>query len=86
MTRKFSELKQKEVIHTGDGERMGFVSDIEVDEITGRVISICVPGAYKILGLFGKEPDRVIPWEQIKKIGDDLIMVENVRRNTENNT
>ena len=40
MTRKFSELKQKEVIHTGDGERLGFVSDIEVDEITGRVISI----------------------------------------------
>ena len=85
MTRKFSELKQKEVIHTGDGERLGFVSDIEVDEITGRVISISVPGTYKILGLFGKEPDKVIPWEQIKKIGDDLIMVENIRRDKEIN-
>lgn len=79
MTYLFSELRSKEVIHVGDGERLGFVSDVEIDTVTGRVVSISVPGAYKILGLFGKETDRRIPWENIKKIGDDLVIVENMR-------
>lgn len=71
----FSELRAKEVIHVGDGERLGFVSDVEIDSVTGRVISIRVPGGYRAFGLLGKLPERVIPWENIKKIGDDLIIV-----------
>lgn len=79
MVYRFSELRAKEVIHVGDGERLGFVSDLEVDAVTGRIVSVSVPGPYRAFGLLGKEPDRVIPWEQIKKIGDDLIIVENLR-------
>ncbi len=79
MTYKFSEFRAKEVIHSGNGERLGFVSDLEIDSVTGRVTSISVPGGYRFFGIFGKEPDRVIPWEHIKKIGDDLIMVENTK-------
>lgn len=80
MTYTFSGLRTKEVIHVGDGERLGFVSDIEIDAVSGRVVSISVPGAYKVLGILGKEPDRRIPWENIKKIGDDLVIVENLHR------
>ena len=80
MTYTFSELKNKEVIHVGDGERLGFVSDMEIDTVTGRVLSISVPGTYRILGLIGNEPDRRIPWEHIKKIGDDLVIVENLHK------
>ncbi len=83
MTYTFSELRAKEVIHTGDGERLGFVSDIEIDAVTGRVLSLRVPGGYRMLGIFGREPERVIPWENIKKIGDDLIMVERLGRNSD---
>ncbi len=83
MTYLFSELKTKEVIHVGDGDRLGFVSDLEIDAITGRIISISVPGAYRAFGLLGKESDRRIPWENIKKIGDDLVIIENIRRKTE---
>lgn len=72
---KFSDLKAKEVIHIIDGERIGFISDIEIDPESGKVTSLCVPGAYKIFGLFGREPDRKIPWECIKKIGDDLVII-----------
>lgn len=79
MTYLFSDLRTKEVIHVGDGERLGFVSDIEFDAVSGRIVSISVPGAYKVLGMFGKEPDKKIPWENIKKIGDDLIIVENYK-------
>ena len=79
MTYTFSGLRTKEVIHVGDGERLGFVSDIEIDAVTGRVVSISVPGAYRILGILGKDPDRRIPWENIKRIGDDLVIVENLK-------
>lgn len=76
MIYKFSELRTKEVIHIVDGERLGFVSDIEIDDTTGKVISISVPGAYKAFGILGKEPDRVVKWENIIKIGDDLVMID----------
>ena len=76
MTVNFSELRTKEVINIEDGERLGFVSDITLDTMSGKICSISVPGAYKLLGLIGREDDKVIPWENIKKIGDDLIIVE----------
>ena len=28
--------------------------------------------------LFGREPDLIIPWDQIKCIGEDTVLVENV--------
>ena len=77
MNFKFSELHTKEVIHLADGERLGVVSDMEIDFDTGKVISISVPGGYKMFGMFGREPERTIPWENIKKIGDDLIIIDN---------
>lgn len=78
MVLKFSDLKAKEVIHIVDGERVGFISDIEIDSETGNVTAICVPGGYKAMGLLGKEPDRAIRWECIKKIGDDLVIIDSV--------
>ncbi len=76
MVIKFSDLRSKEIIHILNGDRVGFISDFEIDFESGKVLSITVPGSYKALGLLGKEPDRVIKWESIKKIGDDLIIIE----------
>lgn len=75
----FSELRSKEVINIGDGERLGFVSDIALDTATGKISSVSVPGAYKLLGMIGREDDKIIPWEEIKKIGDDLIIIESLK-------
>ena len=44
---KFSEIKLKEVICAADGERLGFVSDLDIDEESGRIRSLLVPGAYR---------------------------------------
>ena len=80
MTVKFSDLRAKEVINIGDGERLGFVADVTIDTVSGKISSISVPGAYRLLGLIGREEDKVIPWESIKKIGDDLIIVEGINK------
>lgn len=67
------DLRCKEVICIGDGSRLGFVSDVEIDTCTGRLVAIVVPGRGK-LGFLGKRNDCVIPWEAICRIGDDIIL------------
>jgi YlmC/YmxH family sporulation protein len=51
-------------------------SDLEIDAQTGRITAIVVPGQGKFLGLFGKSEDFVIPWERIRRIGVDVILVD----------
>jgi YlmC/YmxH family sporulation protein len=70
------DLRQKEVINALDGLRYGFVSDLEIDEAEGQVQSLVVPGPGRVFGVFGREQEYRIPWEKIKKIGDDIILVE----------
>ncbi|KAB3533176.1 YlmC/YmxH family sporulation protein [Alkaliphilus serpentinus] len=71
-----SELTQKEVINVTDGKRIGVITDLEVDLIKGRITAIIIPALGKFMGIFGKEHDFEIPWNQIKKIGEDVILVE----------
>lgn len=76
MTVKMSELRCKEVICVADGQRLGFVCDIQIDVPEGCVRSIIVPGPCRFLGLFGRRNDYVIPWQCIRRIGPDIILVE----------
>lgn len=70
------EMRQKEVINTRDGCRLGYICDIEVDTENGKIEKIIVPGPGKIFGIFGREQEYQIPWDAIKQIGDDLILVD----------
>ena len=73
---KTSELREREVVNTLDGRRLGLASDLEIEVETGRIKAIVVPGPGKFLKMFGKSEEFVIPWEWIKKIGVDVILVE----------
>ncbi len=79
MNCSINELKTKEVINVTDGARLGFVSDVEIDLIDGRLTAIIVPGAYRMMGFLGREDDIVIKWENIKKIGDDIIIIDSLK-------
>ncbi len=70
------DLKQKEVINVSDGGKYGYVADLEIDKTTGKIKSLIIPITGKMLNLFGKEEEYVIPWEEVKQIGDDLIIVD----------
>lgn len=72
---KASDLREKEVINVNDGSRLGLISDIEVDLDRGEVKAIIIPGPGKILGFIGKNNEQVIRWENIVKIGNDVILV-----------
>lgn len=72
----YSELKTKEVINVRDGCKYGSVSDLEIEEESGRIISIIVTDPPKLFGLFGEEEEYKIHWKHIICIGDDAILVD----------
>lgn len=69
------DMGYKEVIDLRDGARLGYVGDVEIDIETGRVQSMVIPGRLRFFGLLGREAERVVPWEDIEKIGEDIILV-----------
>lgn len=73
---KATDFRQKEVINIRTGRRIGFISDVDIDMEKGTLNSVIIPGNGKILGIFGGEKDIVIPWNAIKTIGDDIILVD----------
>ena len=75
MACKFTELHCKEVICIFDGRRLGFVSDVIIEIPEGRVLSIVVPAPIRF-PQFGHRDEYLIPWECIKKIGPDIILVD----------
>jgi YlmC/YmxH family sporulation protein len=76
MSGKGLDFKHKEVINITDGRRLGFVQDVTADLNSGTITSIIVPGNSKLLNIFSGNNDIVIPWQKIKCIGEDIILVE----------
>lgn len=73
----FSEIRQKDVINVADGRKLGRPIDIILSD-SACAEALVVPGrSGGLLGLL--RPDRegcVIPWNRVRRIGDDVILVE----------
>lgn len=76
MANRCADFRQKEVISITEGKRMGYISDVEIDFEAGRINSVIIPAPKRFFGLWGGEGDFRIPWEDIYKIGEDLILVK----------
>ena len=75
MAHKGMDFKHKEVININDGRRLGYVQDVCADLKSGCITSIIVPGTSKSLSFFSPGNDIVIPWDKIKCIGENVILV-----------
>jgi len=76
---KISDLRAREIVNIVDGRRLGLIKDIEIDMEEGRVTAFILSGeggGNKFLGFLGREDELVVPWEKIRKIGMDVILVE----------
>ncbi len=73
---RFSCLKEKEVINICDGRRLGFVCDLELDACSGKICTLIIPEDGAKWNFFCKERLYFVPWRCIKRIGDDIILVE----------
>ena len=76
MSIQFTDLQCKEVICVSTGQRLGFVSDIRIEIPEGTVCAIVVPCPCRFPGFAGRNDDYIIPWNAIKKIGPDIVLVD----------
>lgn len=75
---KLSELQIKEVIVIEDGSRLGHISDLDINDKTGRITALIIMIKEKKAGLFGKPGEIIIPWSHIQTIGSDVVLVKGV--------
>ena len=73
---RLAQLRYKEVININDGTRLGYVGDVELLAEEGRATALIVPGPPRFFGLFGRSEEYCIPWECIRRMGDDIILVD----------
>ncbi|HEY8443993.1 MAG TPA: YlmC/YmxH family sporulation protein [Clostridia bacterium] len=70
----YCELRKKDVINLVDGRKLGKIIDVVFD-IKGRIEGFVVPG-FRKWALFKATDNIFIRWCNIKKIGEDVILVE----------
>ena len=77
MSDKGLDFKHKEVINITNAKRLGYVQDVCADLETGTITSIIVPGEKRLKSVFANNSNDIeIPWQSIRSIGDDIILVE----------
>ena len=76
MSVKLTDLQSKEVICLSNGQRLGFICDVLVEIPEGKICAIVVPGPCRYLGVLGRQDDFIIPWDCIRRIGPDIVLVD----------
>ena len=72
---RINDFKYKDVVNAGDGVRLGYVGDVELDTESAALTAIVIRGRYRLFGLLGRDETLTIPWEEIQVIGEDTILV-----------
>ena len=69
------ELCRRSVIELSSGQNLGRVDDICFDENSAVITHIILYGRPRLFGLLGREEDTMIPWADIRQIGQDVLLV-----------
>jgi YlmC/YmxH family sporulation protein len=75
MSCKIGDLRNKQVVCVKNGCVLGFVSDVEINTGDGKIESLVIFGRPRFFGLFGREEDIIIPWNEISVIGHETVLV-----------
>lgn len=70
-----SELQNKDIINIKDGKKIGNIIDVIVNT-EGQMISLLIQKNKFNINIFKGNNDEEIKWNQIKKIGEDVILVD----------
>ncbi|KGA97770.1 YlmC/YmxH family sporulation protein [Alkalihalobacillus alcalophilus ATCC 27647 = CGMCC 1.3604] len=74
---KISDLQSKDIVNMENGRRLGHLTDLDINLSTGKIEAMVINGTNKVMGLLGKaDAEVIIPWDNIIKIGSDVIIVE----------
>lgn len=72
---RISEMQAKEIVNLNNGKRLGHISDLHINLETGKIDAIIIHPAGKVMSLFNREPEVIVKWKNIIKIGSDVILV-----------
>lgn len=70
------ELRNKQIVSVETGSVIGFLNDIQIDTLSGKISNLIVFGKPKLFGFLGRENDLLVPWEHIEVIGEETILVK----------
>ena len=68
-----SDLQTKEIINLSDGKKLGKIVDVEISD--NKIVNLIVEMKRNIFNFLKKNEDVLINWNMIKKIGEDVILV-----------
>ena len=71
----FRELSKKEVVQVDEGQCLGKIDDLVIDDKSARVEKLLMLGRPKLFGLLGRGESLVIDWDEIQKIGANASLV-----------
>ncbi|WP_059105215.1 YlmC/YmxH family sporulation protein [Shouchella shacheensis] len=77
---RLSEISNKEIIDFEKGERLGVLgqTDLVINEQTGEIHAFVVPTT-RWFQFNKKDQNVTVYWQQIKKVGQDMIIIETDR-------
>ncbi|GAB6088180.1 YlmC/YmxH family sporulation protein [Alkaliphilus crotonatoxidans] len=75
---RFSTMGGKEIVNLCDGSRLGIIgdSDLLIDEKTGKIRALLIPDQKGLFNFLSSSTLLEIPWQAIKRIGNDMIIIE----------
>lgn len=72
---RLSDLQNKTVVNLIDGKNIGNIIDVSIDD-NGKTTGLVVEKHKFLVSYFSNAKEITIKWEQIEKIGEDVILVK----------
>jgi len=70
-----SDIQSIDVINVITGNKIGRIKDIDIDSEKGNVLALVILASSKLRSFFSGEELIIIPWENVIKFGNDVIIV-----------
>lgn len=70
---RLSDLQGKDIVNVVDGKKIGNIIDVNIT-LDGNMVSLVVDKG-RFLSRFSNKDEVEIKWDQVKKIGEDVILV-----------
>lgn len=71
---RLSDLQSKVIVNINDGKKIGNIIDIDINK-DGLSSGIIVEKSKFIISRFSSSGEVVVKWDQIERIGEDVILV-----------
>ena len=70
---RLSDLQSKDIVNVNDGRKLGTIIDVSIND--EGVIDCLIADSGKFFSRLSNRGEIEVKWNQVKKIGDDVILV-----------